>query len=208
MIQQFELPNEIFLGKKKKQINLNQYRNENPFILGEIKNIYTDIISKQLETAKRYTSPISLHYDIYLKDRNMCDIDNIAAIHIKFFQDCLSKCEIIPDDNFLYISNTSFSFAGVDYNGGHTVVTIKPDNKHDAEALILSSATKHIQNVKDSLESDREAIICSVALYDYLELKEGRTMSKKKISQVFELLPNQFKIEANTPKTKKIILLN
>ena len=100
-------------------MTLNEYRNTHHRGLSKFKNDYGQIIDSIIDSQliEKFNC-ISITYDIHLKPTKgkptkkepyryslpkKIDLGNIGSIASKVFLDCLSKKEIIPDDDIRYI---------------------------------------------------------------------------------------------------------
>ena len=101
--------------KKDKNIyiNLNNYRNWNPFLEHEVKEIYQNIVIEKLGKEKINT-PIKLYYTLYVWDKRLKDTNNVLTIVDKYVSDALVVWWYIEDDNYNFIIETNFKYGGFD----------------------------------------------------------------------------------------------
>lgn len=120
------LPISIEMGVRKKKnvyLNLNVYRNM-PF---NQNNTLKKLFKKEVEdlVPNFYFEEFSIHYDIFLPNKLKRDIMNVGSIVDKFFCDTLVELERVPDDNYNYLKDVSFSFGGLSETKiGYVVATI------------------------------------------------------------------------------------
>ena len=104
------LPTECHITRNKKfTFNLNQYRNTHYFALNKAKRIFTQYVF-DLNIQEKFTSPVQIKYDVWC--RNNADMMNIGSVVDKCFQDAITVCGIIPDDNVKYVRKTQFNYKG------------------------------------------------------------------------------------------------
>ena len=123
----------VYLPRKTKPprkcfINLNSYRNWHYQVSNNVKKEYADAISQQLD-GLRFTSPITLSFVLYKKNKQVTDRANILSITEKFFCDALVEHGCIPDDNDKYILSTHYSTGGIDKEKPRVEITIEALDK-------------------------------------------------------------------------------
>jgi hypothetical protein len=122
-----KIPIKVEMGVRKKKnvyLNLNVYRNMPHHQSNTLKIKYKEEISKILPDF--YFKNFSLHYKIFLPNKMKRDIMNVGAIVDKFFCDCLVELGRVPDDNYDYLQDISFSFGGYDDDKeGYVEATVK-----------------------------------------------------------------------------------
>jgi hypothetical protein len=127
------LPLRIRVTKKKEryfQLNLNQYRNTNPFTLDKAKKQFDELV-QPLIRAQKIPSLLrcALEYTLYPGTRQLCDVNNVCSIVDKFFSDSLVAASVIPDDNYNFIADSRFKFGHVDKENPRVEVVIRsPDH--------------------------------------------------------------------------------
>lgn len=57
---------------------------------------------------------VSITLRIHARDKRLFDIDNIAAVHLKFFLDALVELERIEEDNYIFVPETHTYFVAID----------------------------------------------------------------------------------------------
>lgn len=107
-------PLQIFVGRKKFILNLNQYRNTHYRILNNAKITYKLFMKKQIEQIPKLQPPLRLTYTVWKGDKRNCDIGNICSVHEKFFEDALVEFNKLPDDNHNVIQEVNFRWGGID----------------------------------------------------------------------------------------------
>lgn len=110
----FSSPLQIFVGKRKFILNLNNYRNTHYRVLNNAKVTYKMIMKKQIEKLPKLQPPIQITYTVFKGDKRNCDIGNICSIHQKFFEDALVELGKLPDDNHNMIKRSIFEWGGID----------------------------------------------------------------------------------------------
>ena len=105
-------------------LNLNKYRNTHFQILNKTKIAYKEYMAPQLEALPVFTK-VALNLHIYARDKRLFDLDNIASVHLKFFQDALVQSGRIPDDSYIYIPEIHIYFEKVDKLNPRVVIIIK-----------------------------------------------------------------------------------
>ena len=119
------LPLRVAVSKKKEfSLNLNQYRNTNPFTLNKAKENF-DEIAKELLKGIPKLKQCTLEYVFYPGSRQICDTMNICSIVDKFFSDSLKNHGILEDDNYKFIIGHQFCFGGIDRENPRVDVTIR-----------------------------------------------------------------------------------
>ena len=110
----FSSPLQIFVGKRKFILNLNNYRNTHYRVLNNAKVTYKMYMKKQIEKLPKLQPPIQITYTVFKGDKRNCDIGNICSIHQKFFEDALVELGKLPDDNHNMIKRTIYEWGGID----------------------------------------------------------------------------------------------
>ena len=110
----FSSPLQIFVGKRKFILNLNNYRNTHYRVLNNAKVTYKMLMKKQIEKLPKLQPPIQITYTVFKGDKRNCDIGNICSVHQKFFEDALVELGKLPDDNHNMIKRSIFEWGGID----------------------------------------------------------------------------------------------
>ena len=110
----FSSPLQIFVGKRKFILNLNNYRNTHYRVLNNAKVTYKMYMKKQIEKLPKLQPPIQITYTVFKGDKRNCDIGNICSVHQKFFEDALVELGKLPDDNHNMIKRSIFEWGGID----------------------------------------------------------------------------------------------
>ena len=97
----FSSPLQIFVGKRKFILNLNNYRNTHYRVLNNAKVTYKMYMKKQIEKLPRLQPPIQITYTVFKGDKRNCDIGNICSVHQKFFEDALVPSITLPSQSGL-----------------------------------------------------------------------------------------------------------
>jgi len=110
--------------------NLNQYRNAHYHILNKAKILYKEALQSQIEGLPNYgDKQIIVHYMLFTKDKRLCDLDNVLAIHSKFFQDALVECKKISDDTYQNIVGSTFEFGEIDKENPRVEIKLREYKK-------------------------------------------------------------------------------
>lgn len=105
-------------------LNLNVYRNAHYQVTNKAKIAYKESIMSQIRDLPKFDK-ISLRLTLFPKTNRKTDIDNICAIHSKFFLDALVELGKLPDDNYDYVDEITFMFGGVDKEQPRVAIQIK-----------------------------------------------------------------------------------
>lgn len=163
------LPLKIQVTKKKERyfaLNLNQYRNTNPFTLDKAKDNFDELVQPLIRVQKiPVLDRCTLEYVLYPGTRQLCDTNNICCIVDKFFSDSLVSSGALKDDNYNFIVDTRYRFGSIDRERPRVDVIIR-DADHPStvpwEPFIESDAMK-IQTKKTTLvtftQDDLEAAL-------------------------------------------------
>lgn len=125
------VPTKLTLGINRKtkkpnvyRLNLNIYRNTHFFQLNNAKKLFTEIVSSSTEIKEiPKLKKVFLCY-IYHPERKKCDTNNVCCVVDKFFQDTLTKLNIIEDDDFEHVVGTIFLKGEVDKDNPRVEVFI------------------------------------------------------------------------------------
>ena len=91
--------------------------------LNGVKVKYKAIIQDQLDLLPELTR-IRLELVLYPKTKRRMDLTNMLSIQDKFFCDALVESKKIPDDDYLHIVSTTYSFGEVDKENPRTEIHI------------------------------------------------------------------------------------
>jgi len=105
-------------------LNLNNYRNAHYQILNKAKIAFKEEIQDQLNKIDQKFKYFKLIYTLYKGDKRSCDVNNICSVVDKFFCDCLTEAKIIKDDNYKYLTESSFKWGGIDETNPRVEVQI------------------------------------------------------------------------------------
>lgn len=125
----FTSPLSITLPRKTKKdvnkgLNLNTYRNINFILNNQMKVIYKELFKEQLSGIKIPT-PCKITYTYFANSARKSDISNMCVVIDKFFCDCLTEFDCIPDDNYDYVKEVVYLFGGVDKGRGRVEIVIE-----------------------------------------------------------------------------------
>lgn len=120
-----------YVTKKGEQrwftLNLNTYRNTQAFVLNKVKQLYTDIMLKELESLPVFNK-VRLTYIVYTGSSHKSDVMNWTSVVDKFFQDTMVKAGKLTDDNYQYVPEIISRFGGIDKINPRVEILIEPIN--------------------------------------------------------------------------------
>jgi len=105
-------------------LNQNNYRNTHYQSLNNLKKKYKKLIEPQVIELP-WLNRVSITLRIYARDKRLFDIDNIAAVHCKFFLDSLVEAKKLEDDNYLFVPETHTYFDSIDSGNPRVDIIIK-----------------------------------------------------------------------------------
>ena len=105
-------------------LNLNHYRNAHYHTLNKAKSEYLLAVEEQIKNLPTYEQ-VRLSYTLYPENRMKCDLDNVLAIHAKFFQDVLVTLGRIPEDNYKHVLSSCQYFGEVDKTNPRVEIKIE-----------------------------------------------------------------------------------
>jgi len=105
-------------------LNQNNYRNTHFQALNNYKKKYKKHIEPQVSQLPWFNI-VSITLTIYPKSKRLFDLDNIAAVHCKFFLDSLSEALKIEDDNYLFVPEIHTYFGNIDKINPRVDISIK-----------------------------------------------------------------------------------
>jgi len=125
----FKLPLSVPMGKYKRntkkhkagedkkpfRLNLNNWRNANPFLRTKADKYFREIIRDQYKGMPQiiFKGKISIQYKVYFSDKRKKDISNILSIIDKYFSDAIVELGVIPDDNYEHLVKIIYEFGGI-----------------------------------------------------------------------------------------------
>lgn len=86
---------------------------------------YKAHMKDQIKSGPIYYKPVRILYTLFPKDRRLCDLDNVLAIHAKFFQDALVEFGAIPEDNYTVVVRSAQLFGAVDKHNPRVEIDVK-----------------------------------------------------------------------------------
>lgn len=120
-----------YVTKKGEQrwftLNLNTYRNTQAFVLNKVKQLYTDIMLKEIEPLPVFDK-VRLTYTVYTGSSHKSDVMNWTSVVDKFFQDTMVKTGKLTDDNYQYVPEVISRFGGIDKINPRVEILIEPVN--------------------------------------------------------------------------------
>lgn len=126
-----DLPIGIKIGRKNYALNLNIYRNAHYQTLNKMKVEFSKVIEPELMKLPSFKS-IDLTYTLYPKTKRLCDIANVCSIVDKFFCDTLVNIGKLPDDNYEYLKNITYTFGSIDKDNPRVTVKISGEINEDS----------------------------------------------------------------------------
>lgn len=118
-----------YVTKKGEQrwftLNLNTYRNTQAFVLNKVKQLYTDIMLKELESLPVFNK-VRITYTVYTGSSHKSDVMNWTSVVDKFFQDTMVKAGKLTDDNYQYVPEIISRFGGIDKVNPRVEILIEP----------------------------------------------------------------------------------
>lgn len=126
-----DLPIGIKIGRKNYALNLNIYRNAHYQTLNKMKVEFSKVIEPELMKLPSFKS-IDLTYTLYPKTKRLCDIANVCSIVDKFFCDALVNIGKLPDDNYEYLKNITYTFGSIDKDNPRVTVKISGEINEDS----------------------------------------------------------------------------
>lgn len=123
VVAKIDLPLKLVLGRKNYALNLNFYRNAHYQILNKLKVSFTEQLEPELKKLPKL-SKANLIYSYYPGSKRLSDTANVCSIVDKFFCDALVKSGAIPDDNYTYIPNVSYTYGEIDKDNPRVTVTV------------------------------------------------------------------------------------
>mgnify|MGYP003557456731 CR=1 FL=1 len=128
---EIDLPIGIKIGRKNYALNLNIYRNAHYQTLNKMKVEFSKVIEPELMKLPSFKS-INLTYTLYPKTKRLCDIANVCSIVDKFFCDALVNIGKLPDDNYEYLKNITYTFGSIDKDNPRVTVKISGEINEDS----------------------------------------------------------------------------
>lgn len=125
----FEAPLSVIIAENKARgksyiINLNNYRNWHYRTSNNIKIAYKEAVMSQFE-GLTINAPVSISLVYYKGSNRRSDRANVLSIHEKFFCDALVEAGCIPDDNDIYIKQTTYLSGGIDRRNPRVEIIIE-----------------------------------------------------------------------------------
>jgi hypothetical protein len=120
---QITLPIWIKCGKKKRYLNLNQYRNWHYQVSNNIKKKFKEQVGGNLDFS--ILGQVEIDYVYYAPDKRKRDLMNVIAVADKFFQDALVETGCIETDDTDTVVKITSLFGGTDKEDARIVATIK-----------------------------------------------------------------------------------
>lgn len=93
-------------------LNQNNYRNTHFQSLNNYKRKYKEDISNQVSNLPVF-SKVSVTLTVYARDKRLFDLDNTAAVHLKFFLDALVEAKKLPEDDYTYVPEIHTYFGSI-----------------------------------------------------------------------------------------------
>ncbi|KNC30486.1 hypothetical protein FF38_10506 [Lucilia cuprina] len=104
----------IYITRKraaKYPLNLNKYRQTHSQSIGQMINMYRDLIIEDVLKLPLFTK-VRITYTLFPKFE--CDVPNVCSIVDKFFSDVLVHAGRLPDDNRHFVPTVVYTFGAMD----------------------------------------------------------------------------------------------
>jgi hypothetical protein len=92
---------------------------------------FSKVIEPELMKLPSFKS-IDLTYTLYPKTKRLCDIANVCSVVDKFFCDALVNIGKLPDDNYEYLKNITYTFGSIDKDNPRVTVKISGEINEDS----------------------------------------------------------------------------
>jgi len=115
-----ELPLFVMIPRKTKEdkkfeMNLNVYRNTNPFTLNDAKKLMAEYVREALRDLEwRFKPPLRFTYTVFPQNGRKFDLANVLSVIQKFTDDALITAGLIKDDNYKVVRSINYRFGGID----------------------------------------------------------------------------------------------
>lgn len=127
---------QVFKTKKDKTflVNLNWFRNAHHFISNEVKQYFNEEIITQLKTQElkkiegQYELAIIYHYK-----NTTSDLDNVAAMGNKFFNDAMQAMGTVENDNVKFCKKSTYYVGEQDKDNPRLELFARAYTKEDKE---------------------------------------------------------------------------
>ncbi len=144
------VPTSVGLSSKKNWIlNLNNYRNAHYQILNKAKINFKTSVTKEIHQLPEFTNIELIEYKLYRNTKRHCDVANICSIVDKFFCDALVEAGKLPDDNFEYLKNITYSWGGLTDSDSYVDITLKGITKMELVSKITLDKNDVTSAIKD-----------------------------------------------------------
>ena len=118
-------------ARKNKRVfaNMNGYKNFPHRLNTAVKDEYKRIIWEQLsDVREELNSPIQVTFNLYVNDKERCDLANICPVIEKYIDDAIVEYGLLRDDNVKYLKRIVYEFKGVDKSFPRCEVTYESMN--------------------------------------------------------------------------------
>lgn len=95
----------------KYPLNLNKYRQTHSQSIGQMINMYRELIIEDVLKLPLFTK-VRITYTLFPKYE--CDVPNVCSIVDKFFSDVLVYAGRLPDDNRHFVPTVTYQFGAMD----------------------------------------------------------------------------------------------
>ncbi len=144
------VPTSVGLSSRKIWIlNLNNYRNAHYQILNKAKVNFKNAVSEDIHRLPEFESIDLIEYKLYRNTKRRCDVGNICSIVDKFFCDALVEAGKLPDDNFFYLRNITYSWGGLTDSDSYVEITLKGIVKMELVSKITLDKNDVTSAIKD-----------------------------------------------------------
>lgn len=123
------IPLYTYIGRKKFNLNLNQYRNTHFRVLAKAKKNIEDLVYRSLrDKGLKLNGPAKVTITLWKESKRLRDLSNTCSIADKFVLDAIVKCGIIDDDDCETIPFVEYIYAGIDRGNPRMDITIETIN--------------------------------------------------------------------------------
>lgn len=122
------LPLKVVLSNTSKKsfiLNLNVYRNAHHMTLAKAKVIFQNQVLPLIKDIPTLNK-VRLIYTLFPRTKVRTDVSNVCSIVDKFFSDTAVHAGILPDDDYLTLTEVTYRFGSVDKLNPRVEVHIIP----------------------------------------------------------------------------------
>lgn len=124
-----ELPRKT-MKDKRVSINLNTYRNLNPFTNNAAKKKLKEDVMHQFPNGEIQT-PVTITYKVFKPTKRRLDKMNVISVMSKYLLDAITECGLWPDDDDENVKTEILLPTEYDKNNGRCEIVIKTVEEDD-----------------------------------------------------------------------------